>query len=261
LSSLVERIEAVNEAIGRQDFETVSSMLHPDALWQHNIGLGTPEEGVYRGREAVVALLERIVETWEYLRAEPTEIRDLGEERFLVRGVLHAKHLTTESELVTPYQQALGFSDGLLRWGRMSVGGESENAGHVRRFIDAFNRGDLEAAIGGLADDSELHEWPNAPGAQTFRGPEGARAALAGWFEVWEWMKVEIEEIIDLGDRLLVTSHQRAKARESGIEVEIRSFNVYTYRDGKIVRLELFTEREPALEAAGLTADQPVISE
>jgi ketosteroid isomerase-like protein len=123
----------------------------------------------------------------------------------------------------------------------------------VRRFIEAFNRGDVDAMLADVDPDVELHEWPTAPGAQSYRGVEGARAALDGWFEIWEWMKVEIEDLVDLGDRVLVTLHQRAKGKESAIEVEIRSFNVYTFRDGKLVRLELFTEREPALEAAGVT--------
>ena len=47
--------------------------------------------------------------------------------------------------------------------------------------------------------------------------------------------------------------HQRAKGSSSGIEVEIKSWNVYTFRDGKLTRIQLFLEREPALEAAGLT--------
>lgn len=254
MTSLVARIEAVNETLGRQDFEAVSSMLHPEAVWEHNIGQGTPEEGVYRGREAVLELLKRIVETWEYLRAEPSEIKDLGEDRFLVRGELHAKHRTTDSELVSPYQQALAFDGDLLRWARMSSGGESANVAFVRSFSDAFNRGDIDAMAEKLDADFELYEWPTAPGARSFRGREGAREAIESWFEVWEWMRIEIEDLVDLGDRVLVTQRQRAKGRESAVEVEIRSFNVFMFRDGKLVRLELFTERDPALDAAGLTA-------
>jgi ketosteroid isomerase-like protein len=99
----------------------------------------------------------------------------------------------------------------------------------------------------------ELHEWPTAPGARAYRGIDGVRSALDNWFEVWQWMRVEIVELVDAGDRVLVTLDQRAKGRGSEIEVEVRSFNVYTFRDGKVIRMQLFTEREPALEAAGLT--------
>jgi ketosteroid isomerase-like protein len=103
--------------------------------------------------------------------------------------------------------------------------------------------------------DVEVHEWPTAPGASVFRGLDGARSAIEGWFDVWEWMKVEIVDFVDAGDRVLVTLDQRAKGKESEVEVEIRSYNVYTFRDGKVLRIQLFTEREPALQAAGLTAN------
>jgi ketosteroid isomerase-like protein len=68
-------------------------------------------------------------------------------------------------------------------------------------------------------------------------------------------MQVEIEDIVEAGDRVLVTLHQRARGRGSAVEVEIDTSNVYTFRDGKVFRIELFTDREPALEAAGLTKD------
>jgi ketosteroid isomerase-like protein len=135
----------------------------------------------------------------------------------------------------------------------MSTGGDSSNLGLVRKFVDAFNRRDVESMAGHYEPDVELHEWPTAPGAGVYRGVDGVRSALAGWFEAWEWMRVEIVELVDAGDRVLVTLDQRAKGRGSEIEVEIRSFNVYTFRDGKVLRMQLFTEREPALEAAGLS--------
>lgn len=128
-----------------------------------------------------------------------------------------------------------------------------ENVALVRRFIDAFNRSDVDSLAGYYDPDVELHEWPTAPGAQAYHGIDGVRQALDTWFEVWEWMRVEIVDLAEAGDRVLVTLDQRAKGRGSEVEVEIRSYNVYTFRDGKVMRMELFTEREPALEAAGLT--------
>jgi ketosteroid isomerase-like protein len=122
--------------------------------------------------------------------------------------------------------------------------------------VDAFNRFDIEAAVAYLDPDFELREWPNAPGAQTYHGADGARRALDKWLESWEWMHVEVEDIIEAGDSAVVKLHQRAKGSGSGIEVEIRSWNVYTFRAGKVLRLELFTEREPALEAAGLDRER-----
>ena len=131
----------------------------------------------------------------------------------------------------------------------------AEHVAQVRRFVDAFNRRDVQAVIADADPDVELHEWREAPGAQSYRGPDGVRAAIDSWFETWEWMQVEIAEIVDAGDHVLVVLDQRAKGSGSGAEVEIRSHNVYTFRDGKVVRIELFIDREPALAAAGLATD------
>jgi ketosteroid isomerase-like protein len=133
---------------------------------------------------------------------------------------------------------------------------DSNKAAIVRRFVDAFNRRDFDAAIRGLLDpDCELHEWPMAPGARSYHGHDGVREALETWFESWEWMQVEVVEIVDRGDRSLVVLDQRARGRGSQAEVEVRSFNVYTFRAGKVLGMQLFTEREPALEAAGLNPE------
>jgi ketosteroid isomerase-like protein len=131
-----------------------------------------------------------------------------------------------------------------------------ENVASVRRFVDAFNRRDLDSVVADIDEAAELHEWPEAPGAQSYRGAEGVRAALDTWFESWDWMRVDIEDIFDVGEHVLVTLHQRAKGRSSEAEVEIRSFNVYTFRDGKVIGIRLFLERESALEAAGIAPDQ-----
>jgi ketosteroid isomerase-like protein len=132
---------------------------------------------------------------------------------------------------------------------------ESDNAAAARRIVAAFNRRDMSLAVADFHPDVELDEWQEAPGARTYRGAEGVQAALDSWFETWEWMMVDIQELREVGDRVLFTLHQRAKGRGSGIEIEITSWNVYTFRDGKVTRMQLFTSREPAFEAAGLATN------
>ena len=66
-------------------------------------------------------------------------------------------------------------------------------------------------------------------------------------------MQVEVEDIVEAGDRVLVTVHQRAKGKGSAIEVEIRSFNVYTFRDGKVTRMSCSPSGSRRCEAAGLS--------
>ena len=65
-------VREINDAVERKDWEAFSRRMHPEVVWRHNIGVGTPEEGEYKGRESVIALLERIVEPWESFVRRPT---------------------------------------------------------------------------------------------------------------------------------------------------------------------------------------------
>jgi ketosteroid isomerase-like protein len=129
----------------------------------------------------------------------------------------------------------------------------AENLANVRRYVEEFNRRDFDSLIADTDPAVELCEWPEAPGAQTYRGPDGLRQALGRWFEAWEWMHLDIAEIVDAGDRVLVSLNQRARGSGSGAEVELTSHNVYTFRDGNVTRVQLFIDREAAVAAAGLT--------
>ena len=72
------------------------------------------------------------------------------------------------------------------------------------------------------------------------------------WQSAWEELEVTVEEIIDAGDRVVHTAHYRGCGRGSGIEVEARYYEVYILREGRIIRVDEYTERIDALEAAGL---------
>src|SRR5688572_16755623 len=127
------------------------------------------------------------------------------------------------------------------------------NLAVLLRFIEAFNRRDMDLVVADIHPEAELYEWPEAPGARSYRGPDGLRRALEVWFEAWEWMQVEIQDTQEIDDRILVTLHQRAKGKGSEVEVEIDTYNVYAFDKGKGTKVELFLNREDALEAAGLT--------
>jgi ketosteroid isomerase-like protein len=55
-----------------------------------------------------------------------------------------------------------------------------------------------------------------------------------------------------VGDTVLASVVQRAKGRVSGIEGEIPYFMLFTFRGGKILRVESIRDEREALEAVGL---------
>jgi ketosteroid isomerase-like protein len=118
--------------------------------------------------------------------------------------------------------------------------------------MEAFEQSDIDAQLEILDPAVELVEWPEGPDQRTYRGHDGARQAMASWFEAWEWLRNEIEEIVEVGDKVLVCGRTHGKGKGSAVEVAIDAFNVYTVREGRVTRIEFFTTREPALRAVGL---------
>jgi ketosteroid isomerase-like protein len=84
------------------------------------------------------------------------------------------------------------------------------------------------------------------------QGLDAVRASFVRWKSEWDDYEVHPEAFEPVGDRVLATVYLRARGRASGIEVDTRFYDVYTVRDGKIVRMDQFTRRSEALEAAGL---------
>jgi ketosteroid isomerase-like protein len=126
----------------------------------------------------------------------------------------------------------------------------------ARRVTAAYGVGDTDTLLALLDPEVELVEWPDAPESRTFRGHDGAREAMRSWAEAWEWLRSDIEEIVEVDDRVLVCCHTRGKGRGSAVEVETGTYNVFTVRDGHAIRIQFFTSKEPALEAAGLQGER-----
>ena len=114
----------------------------------------------------------------------------------------------------------------------------------VRRFLIA----DVDEAMTYADQDivwNPIEELPT-------QGHDAVRASLARWKAEWDDYGVQPEEFVDRGDRVLATVRVRGRGRGSGVEIDARFYDLYTLRDGKIVRMDQFTERSQALEAVEL---------
>jgi ketosteroid isomerase-like protein len=129
-----------------------------------------------------------------------------------------------------------------------------ENVEMVRRGIEAFNRGDLDALRAIAAPDFEYvtsGTIPDLTGA--YHGLDDfEQRFFEPFWSAFDDTSYEVHEMIDAGDRVLVWQTIRGRGKQSGVEVGYDTWQVWTFRDGKVVLGQGFTSRELALEAAGL---------
>jgi uncharacterized protein len=127
-----------------------------------------------------------------------------------------------------------------------------ENVEIVRAIHEGWARGDFAVGADLLAPDFEWHQFPRAVEPGTRRGPE-VEDAFRRMFEIYEDMRVDPREFIEADNQVVVVGRAFATARGSGMPLDIQVAFVWTVRDGKLVRNEVFTDRREALETAGLS--------
>jgi ketosteroid isomerase-like protein len=134
----------------------------------------------------------------------------------------------------------------------------SRNVDVVKKIMDAFAQGDRDTALTCL--DSEVHWEESARGGFTglrpvYRGHAGFATWWAQVSEPWQELRPEPEEFIDAGDDVLCACRLHGRGRGSDVPVVSQTMHdVYTVRDGKIVRRRLYATRKEAREAVGLKA-------
>ena len=118
----------------------------------------------------------------------------------------------------------------------------------------ATNERDWPRAMSFYAEDVELEVHSDAFLRRgTFSGREAVGQWFGDWFATFEpGYRLEITEARDLGGVVLLVARHHGRGRASGAEVHGATAYLYTVRDGKIVRAELFRDRPAALKAAGL---------
>jgi uncharacterized protein len=119
----------------------------------------------------------------------------------------------------------------------------------VRELWDAYSRGDFDHVL--ALSDPYVVMVSLEEGA--LYGPDAIRKNYERWREAWEKPETVVEEVIDTGDQVVVIARFHGRGRASGVTVEQRLYEVYTLRNGKILRVDEFSERAEALGAAGLS--------
>jgi ketosteroid isomerase-like protein len=126
----------------------------------------------------------------------------------------------------------------------------------ARRGLDAFNRRD-RSAWGEVVDAEVVNvpprEWLEP---QPVQGVDEVWAFWVDGTEPWGVATFELAELDELdGDRAVAHIRAEVEGRSSGAPAVWSFWQLLTCRNGRIARIDWFSEREEAFAAAGVAAD------
>jgi ketosteroid isomerase-like protein len=130
---------------------------------------------------------------------------------------------------------------------------EGTNVALVRSAYDAFNRQGQEAILAYLDpaiewDESELPA--RQPGI--YQGHEGVRRLLRENATLWDDISVAVDEVLQCRDGSVVAFIRvTGRGRNTGVDVELATAQVWVIEGGKAVRVRLYLDRQEAIDAAG----------
>ena len=227
--------------------------------------------------EATVKSFERGVEAWNRDNFDSwIDNLDPGIERFALMEVFHGHagarqawesfkgdmyfsgELASWSPIATVWPCVCATSEAMPRPskspGCRNSAMSEENVQTVRRVYERVNAR-LETPRELFDPDYEFDNTELWPDLVEVLGFEAAQEAMREYWETFEAYHVEIEEVIHADEgRVVNLVRDGGRMRGSDAQVSNRFFHVWTFRDGRIVRLSVHTDRNRALEVAGLSA-------
>jgi ketosteroid isomerase-like protein len=124
---------------------------------------------------------------------------------------------------------------------------ENERAARAERLPQSLLEGAPDISLLAPGFIYEQH-FGNTEG--TYRGEEGLERWIETFYEVWDRASMTVEGVREAGDRLALDVLVEVRARQTGIEVEMRATQVFEFSaDGLITRMDAFNEPDGAEQA------------
>jgi ketosteroid isomerase-like protein len=93
-------------------------------------------------------------------------------------------------------------------------------------------------------------------GDTSVRGREELSSLMLSWLRTWRRpLTITAEEFIQSGDRILVLIRWKGAGRGSGAEVEAAGAHLWSFRDGRAVRFDVYRDRDEARKALDRTPE------
>jgi ketosteroid isomerase-like protein len=128
-----------------------------------------------------------------------------------------------------------------------------DNVETTRRALDYFNRGDRDALRELTAENAEIVPLRAALEGTVYRGENAFTDFWAAVDQTWETIRMEAEEIVDCGDRVLIVGRLQGRARGTDVDVDSpMAWVMEVNDDGKMTRMRTYTDIAQARRDAGL---------
>jgi ketosteroid isomerase-like protein len=103
-----------------------------------------------------------------------------------------------------------------------------------------------------LADDAEWINPPDAVEPGIRHGADSFNRAIRSIFDAWGEVRFEADRVIGDGDDVIAVGYVRGRGRGAGVEVRRPHGEIWTFREGKVVRLRWFHTHAETFEAADI---------
>src|SRR3954447_22469725 len=125
------------------------------------------------------------------------------------------------------------------------------NVDLVRRGFESLREGDFETLLPLIHPEFEA-TTPAALAAEpdTYRGHDGVRRYFESFYEAMDRVGFQAQELIPVGDLIVVDTVLRTRGRTTGIATEQRLATVWELKDGKAYRLSVYATVDEAVAAA-----------
>jgi len=118
-------------------------------------------------------------------------------------------------------------------------------------YTTMWGEGRVNDALRGLGDDFERVVSDHPEGAVR-HGPGSVIEFSNEWIEPWEDLEIDWELEVVEPDAARSIIDMLGRGTSSGAPAEMRHFQLWSFRDGRAVRMEMFTDIDQARRAARL---------